>query len=112
MTRARLQKVVSEGTNLDGNYKLTPNENQLADGEDNLEENKCSPLPVTLGILETVTDQGADQVAQVPQAVVDSGKTSAVERVDDFGKQHGRGQLGERVAETENETTGAEHWSG
>ena len=94
MTQARLQEVVSEGTNLDGNYKLTPNENQLADGEDNLEENKCSPLPVTLGILETVTDQGADQVAQVPQAVIDSCNTSAVDRVDDFGEQHGRCQLG------------------
>jgi hypothetical protein len=33
-----------------------------------------------------------------------------VQGVDNLGQQHGRGQLRERVAEPENETTGAEHF--
>jgi hypothetical protein len=49
------------------------------------------------------------KASQVPQAVVDGGERSAVLRVNDLGQQHRRGQLTERVAESENESTSAEH---
>jgi hypothetical protein len=47
--------------------------------------------------------------SQVPQAVVHGGDGGTVLGVDDLGQQHGRGQLGQRVAESEDEATAAEH---
>jgi hypothetical protein len=47
--------------------------------------------------------------SQIPQAVVDGGEWGTVLGVNNLGQQHRRGQLGERVAESENETTSAEH---
>lgn len=50
------------------------------------------------------------EASQVPQAVIDGGKGSTMLRVNNLGQQHWRGQLTERVAESENETTSTEHW--
>lgn len=53
---------------------------------------------------------GRTEASQIPQAVIDGGKGSTVLRVNDLGQQHRRGQLAERVAESEDETTSTEHW--
>ena len=84
-------------------------EHELDDGGEGLDQSRNSPRPVVVNVLCAERDPRADQGANVPQAVVDGCDTSAVLRVADLSEEQRSGELGERVAETHEETGALEH---
>ena len=59
---------------------------------------------VSVKIRESLT-----QRTQVPETVVDGGERTTVLRVADLSEKHGGGHLGQRVAETKDESTAHVH---
>jgi len=84
-------------------------EHELDDGGESLDQSRDSPRPVVVNVLSAERDPRANQGTDIPQAVVDGSDTSAVLRVADLSKEQRSGELGERVAETHEETGALEH---
>ena len=89
-----------------GGSELTEEEHELDEAGNTLDKGGEAPLPVVPPEVGAVTGPGHQKRPQVPETVVDGGETGAVLRVGDLGEEHGRGDLGEGVSETEEDTTG------
>lgn len=87
-----------------------PDEGELDEGGDDLDEGDGTPRPVVVDVGSSPSNAGHEQGTQVPQAVVDGRDGTTVLRVADLSEEKGRGHLGERVAETQDETTTQVHY--
>lgn len=81
-----------------------PDEHELDDGEDTLNEGGDSPGPGVGDVLCAESQPTADQGTQVPQAVVDGSDLGTMLRVRNLGDEHRAGELSQGVAETHEET--------
>ena len=64
-----------------------PNEHQLNDGEEPLEEGGKSPGPVASNVRRAKCEPSADESSKVQQAVVHGGDPSAMLRMSDLGEE-------------------------
>lgn len=79
-------------------------EGKLDERGESLEKGGHTPRPLGGDVGGAEGEPGDDQGTDVPQAVVDAGKTATMLGMADFGEKHGRRDLGEGVAETEEDT--------
>jgi len=80
-----------------------PDEGDLDNRGERLEEGRNTPRPLVLEEVGAEAQPADDQGADVPQAVVDGREAATMLGVADLGEKHGRGDLGQRVAESEHE---------
>ena len=88
--------------------QLTPENDELNETGSTLEDGGESPRPVTVAatpVVSTDASPGNKQRTHVPETVINSGETSTVLRMAQLSEKHRRGNLSERVAETEKNTT-------
>jgi len=85
-------------------FRDPPDEGELDDGEDTLDQGWDSPGPGAGDVLSAESQPTTDQGTKIPQAVVDGGDPSTMLRVSDFGDKHRAGELSHGVAETHEET--------
>lgn len=79
-------------------------EDELDDRGEGLDEGGDTPRPLVVGVLGAERQPGDNQGTDVPEAVVDGGETGTMLRVAQLGEKHRGGDLGEGVAETEEDT--------
>lgn len=80
-----------------------PDEGDLEQGRDGLQQAGRAPRPVADDVVGAERDPGPDERAQVPEGVVDGRVDGAVLRVDELGDEEGRGPVGDGDAEAEQE---------
>lgn len=85
-----------------------PDEGDLDDGRAGLDEGRDSPRPVVVHVVGAKGDPRDCQGTDVPEAVVDGCEATTVLRMRDLGQEHGRRDLSQRVAETEQDATSSE----
>lgn len=96
------------GDEVTGRLRHPPDEDDLDDRGEGLKEGRDAPRPLVLHEVGAEAQPADDEGADVPQAVVDRGETGTMLGVADLGEKHGRGDLGERVAESEHEAAAHE----
>jgi hypothetical protein len=83
-------------------------EDELDDGGERLSKGRNAPRPIGIDTLGAKSQPGADNGTHIPETVVDGSDTASVLRVANLSKQERRGELGKRVSETHEESTGHE----
>lgn len=96
------------GDEVTGRLGHPPDEDDLDDRGEGLEESRDTPRPLVLHEVGAEAQPADDEGADVPQAVVDGREAGTMLRVADLGEKHGRGDLGERVAESKHEAAAHE----
>lgn len=86
-----------------------PDEEDLEQRRDRLQETGDAPSPITRNVVRPEGYPGADEGAEVPERVVDGRVDSAVLRVHELCDQERGGAVGDGDAETEEEAADDEH---
>ena len=88
-----------------------PDEGELDDGKDTLDEGGDSPGPRVTDVLCAKCQPATDESTEIPQAVVDGGDPGTMLRMRDLGDEHRAGELSHGVAETHEEARALVLWA-
>ena len=86
-----------------GAFWHPPDEGNLDYGEDGLDQGRSTPAPLVVDLLGAEGEPSTNDMAGMPQAVVDTGDTGTVKGMADLSEQQWRSELSERVAEAKEE---------
>ena len=88
-----------------------PNECKLDNGKDALDQGGHSPRPVVGDIRGAEREPTTNESSKIPQAVVYSSDLATMLRVGNLGQQQRTRELGQRVAESHEETSSLILWT-
>jgi hypothetical protein len=87
---------------------LTPQSEKLEERWDTLKDRRETPRPLARPEVGSEADPAGSDGTDVPEAVVDGGKSSTMLRMRELRDEHGRGHLSETVSEANEDTTDQE----